>query len=395
MFEKLKEEGNSLETIRDEILNMYSRPKYSHLGRWNKVDEGGVFTDKDLSRANGYKDFTIKNPNTGKDCLIPSRGWGKSKSELIVLQEKGMIWYGDDSTPPREKSYLSDDADSVCDNYIYVDTSVDKKMLETMFGSEVFDYPKPLEMINTFLQLAAGNEEIVLDFFSGSATTAHAVMQYNAGLKKKCKFIMVQLPEKLINISEPTVKNAIELCDKLGKQHTICEIGKERIRRAGAKILEEAKANKDIFSENNPLDIGFKVFRMQESNFKEYTPVQGQDENATKSLFEELENNQIPLVDGWKTENVLTEIILKQGFALDCECKKVESFTKNTVYCIKDSEGPASRTTTMYVCLDSQVDSDTIEKLKLDEKEKFVCLNNAIDDTSYARLADKGRIETI
>lgn len=134
---------------------------------------------------------------------------------------------------------------------------------------------------------------------------------------------------------------------------------------------------------------------MQESNFKEYTPVQGQDENATKSLFEELENNQIPLVDGWKTENVLTEIILKQGFALDCDCKKVDAFTKNTVYCIKDSKGPASRTTTMYVCLDSQIDSDTIKNLKLDEKEKFVCLNSAIDDTSYARLADKGRIETI
>lgn len=235
MFEKLKEEGNSLETIRDEILNMYSRPKYSHLGRWNKVDDGGVFTDKDLSRANGYKDFTITNPNTGKDCLIPSRGWGKSKAELLELQEKGMIWYGDDSTPPREKSYLSDEADSVCDNYIYVDTSVDKKMLETMFGSEVFDYPKPLEMINTFLQLAAGNEAIILDFFSGSATTAHAVVQYNAELKKKCKFIMVQLPQECEKNSEAY---------KAGYKN-ICEIGKERIRRAGTQILKQVQNTKN------------------------------------------------------------------------------------------------------------------------------------------------------
>lgn len=269
-----------------------------------------------------------------------------------------------------------------------------------------FSYPKPVSLIQE-LTLGATiftpkNQEIILDFFSGSSTTAQAVMKLNSTDKGNRKFIMVQFAENLDKMllksqgeSKKHIEAAIKYLESVNKPHSICEIGKERIRRAGKKILEEAKVNKDMFSEENPLDIGFKVFRMQESNFKEYTPVQGQDENATKSLFEELENNQVPLVDGWKTENVLTEIILKQGFALDCECKKVDSFTKNTVYCIKDSEGPASRTTTMYVCLDSQLDSDTIKNLKLGEKEKFVCLNSAIDDTSYARLADKGRIETI
>lgn len=250
--------------------------------------------------------------------------------------------------------------------------------------SEEFDFPKPIELIKRCLALSSTSGDIVMDFFSGSSTTAEATLRLN--LEDDCnrKYIMVQLEQKIDK----------ENVDRK-KYPNICEVAKERIRRAGEKILEEAKANKDMFSEENPLDIGFKVYRMQESNFKEYKPVQGQDENATKSLFEELENNQIPLVEGWKTENVLTEIILKQGFALDCDCKKVDAFTKNTVYCIKDSEGPASRTTTMYVCLDSQIDSDTIKNLKLDEKEKFVCLNSAIDDTSYARLADKGRIETI
>ncbi|MBO4320049.1 MAG: site-specific DNA-methyltransferase, partial [Treponema sp.] len=249
-----------------------------------------------------------------------------------------------------------------------------------------FSGPKPVRLLQRLMTLANLNSDsIIVDFFSGSASTAHAVMKINQENNVNRKFIMVQLPHACDEKSEAF---------KAGYKN-ICEIGKERIRRAGTKIIEEAKANKDMFSEENPFDIGFKVYRMQESNFKEYTPVQGQDENATKSLFEEFENNQIPLVDGWKAENVLTEIILKQGFALDCDCKKVNSFTKNTVYCIKDSVGPASRTTTMYVCLDSQIDSDTINNLSLDEKEKFVCLNNAIDDTSYARLADKGRIETI
>lgn len=259
-----------------------------------------------------------------------------------------------------------------------------KKDLSSLFGANIFDYSKPVSLMESLIKYSTNENDIVLDFFSGSATTGNALLNINKD-KKHRKFILVQLPQDCLENPDAL---------KSGFQN-ICEIGKERIRRAGAKILEEAKANKDMFSKDNPLDIGFKVYRMQESNFKEYTPVQGQDENAAKSLFEELENNQIPLVDGWKSENVLTEIILKQGFALDCDCKKVDAFTKNTVYCIKDSKGPASRTTTMYVCLDSQIDSDTIKNLKLDEKEKFVCLNSAIDDTSYARLADKGRIETI
>lgn len=100
-------------------------------------------------------------------------------------------------------------------------------------------------------------------------------------------------------------------------------------------------------------------------------------------------------MEGWKAQDVLTEIILKQGFALDCDCKKLESFTKNTVYRIEDSHDATRRTTVMYVCLDPKIQSDTIGSLALGEKEKFVCLDSAIDDTSYARLADKGRIETI
>lgn len=276
--------------------------------------------------------------------------------------------------------------------------------LKDLFETEEtpFSAAKNVGFIRTLLSLRKDENAIVMDFFSGSSTSADAIMRLNSNDSLHRKFIMIQLPENLDErlkkasvLEKKTVETAIDYLNSKKKKHNLCELAKERIRRAGAKILKETNANKDMFSEDNSLDVGFKVYRMQESNFKEYTPVQGQDENATKSLFEELENNQIPLVDGWKTENVLTEIILKQGFALDCDCKKVNSFTQNTVYCIKDSEGPASRTTTMYVCLDTQIDSDTIKNLKLDEKEKFVCLNSAIDDTSYARLADKGRIETI
>ena len=169
----------------------------------------------------------------------------------------------------------------------------------------------------------------------------------------------------------------------------------ERIRRAGAKVLEEAKSNKDMFSEDYQLDIGFKVYRLQNSNFVKYTPVEGQDEDSQNKLFEEFEKNQIPLVQGWKAENVLTEIILKQGFALDCTKEKVDSFKKNTIWKITDSADTVSKKIKLYVCLDNFIEEETIKNLTLNDDEKFICLDAAIDDSAYARLADKGRIETI
>lgn len=116
-FLKRKNQNIPLEQISEEIRELYSRPKFSHLSRWNKVDRYGVFADDNLSRTNGAKNFTIINPNTGKPCAIPDRGWGKSQDELKHLQEENKIWYGESDTPPRLKTYLTEDSVSVPDNY--------------------------------------------------------------------------------------------------------------------------------------------------------------------------------------------------------------------------------------------------------------------------------------
>lgn len=263
--------------------------------------------------------------------------------------------------------------------------------LKNLNMAKMFDFSKPVELIKHFAEIStqisndSKNSPVILDFFSGSATTAHAVMELNKEDNGNRKFVMVQLPHKCEENSEAA---------KAGYSN-ICEIGKERIRRAGAKILEEAKANKDMFSEDYQLDIGFKVYRLQNSNFVKYTPVEGQDEDSQNKLFEEFEKNQIPLVQGWKAENVLTEIILKQGFALDCTKEKVDSFKKNTIWKITDSADAVSKKIKLYVCLDNSIEEETIKNLTLNDDEKFICLDAAIDDSAYARLADKGRIETI
>src|SRR5699024_6459267 len=110
LFTQLKHEGYANDEILEEVKEMYKRPKYSHLSRWNKIDDKGIFMDADLSRNGGSKNYNIINPETGKECVIPTRGWGKSEKDLKMLQNKGLIYYGNPSTPPREKQYIQVDS---------------------------------------------------------------------------------------------------------------------------------------------------------------------------------------------------------------------------------------------------------------------------------------------
>lgn len=178
-YEELKKAGFSLQEIEAAIKDMYKIPKYSHLSRWNKVNDKGVFVDADLSRSDGPKNYTIINPKTGQKCVVPNRGWGKSYEELVRLQEEGLIWYGDPSTPPRMISYITGDDLLVPDSFWYYDNSVDTKLIKNIFGKEIFNNPKPLDMVKSILEMVMYKSEIVLDVFAGSGTTGQAVMDLN------------------------------------------------------------------------------------------------------------------------------------------------------------------------------------------------------------------------
>lgn len=299
-FRKMKEQGLSLEKIHEEIMELYSRPKYAHLSRWNKIDEYGVFMDSDLSRTNGPKNFSIINPNTGKECPIPNRGWGKSKEELLRLQEEHLIWYGDENTPPRMKSYLSDDAESVFDNFVFADTSADKKLIDQLFGSPVFDFPKSMQLIKQLISLCTKKDDLVLDFFSGSATTAHSVIQLNREDNLNRRFILVQIPEKTPANSEAF---------KAG-YNTICDIGEERIRCAGKKIKDESPLT------TQDLDVGFRVFKVDSSNMKdlEQTP-----QSTQLSL---LENYNSTIKEGRTSLDLVIQTMIRLGIPLDAEISR-------------------------------------------------------------------------
>lgn len=195
-----------------------------------------------------------------------------------------------------------------------------------LFNSKVFDNPKSVDLLKRLLELLPQNGDIILDFFSGSATTAHAVMQLNAEDGRNRKFIMVQLPE-IIDSQKSTLKeskevtqNAIAFLDSIGAPHNICEIGKERIRRAGAKIKEEHPE----VSEN--LDVGFRVFKVDESNMKD---VYFSAQEYNQEMLSELESNIKPD----RTDlDLLFGCLLEAGVPLSMPYKseKIDGYTVHT-----------------------------------------------------------------
>ena len=224
-------------------------------------DPRGLWKSSDLSARNFYSKGTyeITTPS-GRVIPGPPPGsyWRVAKEKFLELDKDNRIWWGKDgNNVPSIKRFLSEVSDGIVPQtywpYEEVGHTQDaKKEIKDIFGGEMpFDTPKPVQLIGRILQLATDSDSIVLDFFSGSATTAHAVMQLNAEDGGHRKFIMVQLPEPCGEKSEAY---------KSGYKN-ICEVGKERIRRAGDKIRAEHL--------DATLDTGFRVFRVDESNMRD------------------------------------------------------------------------------------------------------------------------------
>jgi adenine-specific DNA-methyltransferase len=276
----------------------------------------------------------LVHPNTGKLCPIPAKGWRYPSATMRELLAAGQIIFGKDETKQPERKYLL--RDNMYENIpslLYYGGS-DSDMLSEM--GIPFDTPKVVNIVKEHLLSFTSDGDIVLDFFSGSATTAHAVMQLNAESKDSTrrKFIMVQLAEDLdknyekASADEKTViKRSIDFLDSIGKPHYLTEIGKERIRRAGKKIKEEYKDKPGI--EN--LDIGFRVLKLDSSNMKEvyYTP----EEYAQMSF--NLEGFMDNIKPDRTEEDLLFQVMLDLGIPLSAKIRQEgEIFYVNDNYLI-------------------------------------------------------------
>lgn len=300
-------------------------------------DPRGVWQSDNLTvgPAIPEKVYEIVTPN-GRKIMPPSgRCWLYTKDKLMEMIADNRIWFGEDGgNVPRVKRFLSEVKQGLTPMTIWKYTEVGHSQdaaqkLKALFdGKDYFDYPKSIDLIKRCLQLYTERGSLVLDFFSGSATTAHAVMQLNAEDGGNRKFIMVQLPEPTDEDSEAY---------KAGYMN-ICEIAKERIRRAGEKIKEENKNKENI--EN--LDIGFKVFKLDTSNIRKWQP---DYDNLEQSLLEYVDN----YVEGRTELDVVYEVMLKYGLDLTYP---VEEFTiaQKKVYSIGFGM--------LMICLDDEITTE-------------------------------------
>ncbi len=249
-------------TIRgsDRNLKGYSNPDNDSRGDWTSANMVGLATAD--RRPNLHYDLIDPANETNYGC--PSMGWRYDKKTMArLISEERILWPSNPDGRPRRKSFLNELSSqqtgysSIIGKNIY--TRNGTADIVELFGKRVMDFPKPVDLVKELVNQAdLGKDEIALDFFSGSATTAHAVMQLNAEDNGQRKFIMVQLPEECDEKSEAF---------KAGYK-TIAEIGKERIRRAGKKIKSESPIT------TQKLDVGFRVLKVDSSNMADiyYTP---------------------------------------------------------------------------------------------------------------------------
>ncbi len=365
----------------NEMNERYKNPDNDPRGPWQSGD-----LVANGERSTGYYD--VASPKTGKIfCVEKGKHWVYSQDNLMKLIANDEIWFGKDGNSfPRKKRFLKDVQDGRTPNTIWLSDEVGHnqtatKEIQAIFdNNKYFDYPKPINLLKQIIQIGSSCNDIIFDFFSGSATTAHAVMQLNAEDGGNRHFICVQLPEVCDEKSEAY---------KAGYKN-ICEIGKERIRRAGAKILAEStEQNKQIElgEEEKPLpDVGFRIFKLDTSNLKTWdnTPV---TEDDMQLLLDRM-NGMIHRVKSDRSDmDMVCEIMLKLGVPLTYNVKKTEVNGK-TAYTVGDD-------CLLLICLAENVLPEDVEAMAEYAPAKVIIARDSFaDDTAMANahyiLRDRG-----
>ena len=334
-------------------------------------DQRGVWKPSDLSvkTYTPENDYPITTPS-GRIVEPPAgRCWSLSKNAFVERLQDGRIWFGPngDSVPciKRFLSELKFDGMAPTSILFYKEVGHSQEGAQEvtkLLEAGAFDGPKPVRLLRRLLTLAnLDNYSIILDFFAGSATTAHAVMQLNKEDSGHRKYICVQLPE---------------LCDEKSEAYkagykTIAEISKERIRRAGAKIREEVEAEQAKrkeqleFDEDQVIempDLGFKVFKLSDSNFKQWREIKGSNKEEWKQQMLDFIN---PIAENATTDNMVYELLLKSGKSLNSSIEH-----KNGYYAINGKE--------LILMLETAT-QEVVDSVLIEHPQKVIALDNLFE----------------
>ncbi|MEM7342649.1 MAG: DNA methyltransferase, partial [Chloroflexota bacterium] len=254
-----------------------------------------------------------------------------------------------------------------------------KQELNSLINNNGFDTPKPSRLIKLMLQISTkpNDKDIILDFFAGSSSTAQAMLELNRFDDGNRQFLLVQLPEPNIEKSLARRSGFVSIAD----------IGKERIRRVIAKMKAEDEGKFDLSTRDTPEDLGFKVFKLTESHFK---PWSGTAEAESETYATQMALFNDPLMEGWTPAGVITEIALKEGYALTSRIERA-AVAGYEVFKVSDPDKGQQ----FHVCLDATLSSDVVAVLGLGVEDLFICRDVALDDTTAANLALQCRLKVI
>ena len=337
-------------------------------------DPRGPWQSGDLvasgERSAGH--FIVTSPKTGKQFDVPQgKHWVYSEANLKAMLDDNRIWFGADGNSfPRKKRFLTEVQDGRTPSTIWLSEEVGHNQSATrevklLFDdNKYFDFPKPVDYILQMLQVASVKDSLILDFFSGSATTAHAVMQLNAEDGGNRKFIMVQLPEMTDEKSEAY---------KAGYKN-ICEIGKERIRRAGKKVKEEAGL------QGQNLDIGFRVLKLDSANEKEVkrTP---SEVPVEQGLFDAMLDDMVENIKEDRTpEDLLFQVLPMCNLPLSCKIETKEIDGK-CVFIVEDGY--------LIACFDDEINENVITEIAKMKPYYFVMRDSSLATDNVADNFDQ------
>jgi adenine-specific DNA-methyltransferase len=394
---------NDFSTIETEMKRWFSELSNDNPAKRHKhyscVDEKGLFFPDNISwPGGGGPKYEVIHPKTGKAVKVPSRGWMYSSPDRMnEIIQQNLVHFGDDENfVPCLKSYLNDREFEVPYSVFYQDGRAATKRLRNLMSEDFFDHPKDEEILQELIEFSTQDGDIVLDFFVGSGTLAHSVFKLNYSEISNRTFIVVQLPE---------------LCEENSKAkkfgfETISDIAKDRIRKAGEKVkkeiqneinnklkelenlkseiptketLEKIKILEVDIGKLRKQDLGFKVLKLNDSNFKQWQQIEGQDVNA---LVEQMMLFVDPVAESSTIENMTYELMLKSGKDLK---SKIEA-----------NDGYFAVNTSEMVLILEKANQEIIEKvialrpLKVIALDKLFKGNDQLKTNTVLQMKDAG-----
>lgn len=302
---------------------------------YKMVDERGVWYGDNISSPN-YRENLVFD---WKGYKPPENGWRYNREAMERLDKDGLLIYPENKDARIQyKRYLHQTEEWAPASVFYQDRRAASKALLSLMGSEVFDFPKDIDVLSRLMAAVGQPNDLVLDFFAGSGATGHAVMKQNQLDGGTRRFVLVQLPEPLRSENKDQ-KAAAAYCDEIGRQRFLSELTKERLRRAAIKIKDEHKGV--------VIDLGFKVFKLDSSNIRAWEPDRNNLTGTLEEAAEHLKTNRTE-------QDILFELLLKLGLDLSTPIER-RAVAGKAVHSIGAG--------VLMACLDSKIAVKDIEPL--------------------------------